>query len=305
MLRSSLIFAAFAIAAPAAAQSVPLGATPSSNDCLVRADASPASWIIQGYDPFGGSTPEGTFAVTFRNEGTGDCIFTPTFQLDHPPFGLSKGTGKPIAYALLDVTNSQDVTPRAGRSQRTPSQPQLDLKANQSRTLIYKLVANPDDVRDAGAFTQQVDLEAQDSSFRSFGGTRLLLGLNVLPSARIGLTGAFTMQHGHAVVDLGELRQGLAPVPLRLRVSSTGRYDIAVSSANSGRLRLGASEWYVPYTLAIGPNALKLEGASTVSSANDDGFRRDSLPIQFIIGDVSNRLAGVYSDVVSISVTAR
>ena len=139
----------------------------------------------------------------------------------------------------------------------------------------------------------------------AIGGTKLLLGLDVLPSARLGLAGAFTMNQGHAVVDLGELRQGVAPVPLQLRVSSTGRYEIGVSSANSGRLRLGSSEWYVPYTLAIGGNPVKLQEISTLSGPTDGGFRRDSLPIQFVIGDVSDRLAGVYSDVISISVTAR
>lgn len=305
MLRTSLILASAAFAAPAIAQAPPAATSQSGVDCLIRTEASPTSWIIQGYDPFGGAIPEGTFAVTFRNEGSGDCTFTPTFELDHPPFGLSKGTGKPIGYALLDVTNAQDVTPRTGRSQRTSLQRQLQLGPNETHTFIYKLVASPDDVRDAGTFTQDVTLEAQDGNFRSLGGTKLLLGLDVLPSARLGLAGAFTMNQGHAVVDLGELRQGVAPVPLQLRVSSTGRYEIGVSSANSGRLRLGSSEWYVPYTLAIGGNPVKLQEMSTLSGPTDGGFRRDSLPIQFVIGDVSDRLAGVYSDVISISVTAR
>ena len=33
------------------------------------------------------------------------------------------------------------------------------------------------------------------------------------------------------------------------------------------------------------------------------GLRRDSLPLAFLIGDVSDRRAGTYSDVISISVT--
>ena len=113
------------------------------------------------------------------------------------------------------------------------------------------------------------------------------------------------MQDGHGVVDLGELRTGVAPVPLQLRVSSTGRYDVGVSSANSGRLRLGSSEWYVPYSVAIGGNPVNLGAPSTVSGSPDAGFRREALPIQFVIGDVTDRRAGTYSDVLSISVTAR
>ncbi|MBD3745599.1 hypothetical protein CPA46_07210 [Sphingopyxis terrae subsp. ummariensis] len=113
------------------------------------------------------------------------------------------------------------------------------------------------------------------------------------------------MSDGHAVVDLGELRTGVAPVPLQLRVSSTGQYDLQVTSANSGKLRLGASDWTVPYSIAVGGTAVNLAGTSRLSGPTGNGYRRDSLPIQFIIGDVSDRRAGTYSDVISISVTAR
>lgn len=305
MLRPLLILIAASLTAPVFAQGQN-GAPPMpSAECVIRANASPASWIIQGYDPFGGSSAEGTFGVTFVNDGSAECRFTPVFELRQPPFGLSKGTGKPIRYALLNLSDTQDVTPRAGRSNRLSSNREMKLRPNESRSMLYKLVADPDDVRDAGTFTQDVTLEAQDSSFRSLGGTSLVLGLTVLPSARIGLAGAYAMNDGQAFVDLGELRQGVAPVPLQLRVNSTGEYDITVSSANSGRLRLGASDWFVPYTVAIGGNAVNLTGARTVSGPAASGLRRDSLPIQFVIGDVSDRRAGIYSDIVSISVTAR
>lgn len=305
LLIPALILAAMSLTAPVLAQGQNGGPSPQAADCLIRVNASPASWIIQGYDPFGGSSAEGTFGVTFTNDGGAECRFNPIFELQQPPFGLSKGTGKPIRYALLNLTDTQDVTPRAGQSNRFSSSREMALRPNESRSVLYKLVADPDDVRDAGTFTQDVTLQAQDSRFRVLGGTALVLGMNVLPSARIGLAGAYAMNDGQAVVDLGELRQGVAPVPLQLRVSSTGEYDITVSSANSGRLRLGASEWFVPYSLALGGNAVNLTGAKTVSGPNGMGLRRDALPIQFVIGDVSDKRAGVYSDVLSISVTAR
>ena len=305
MLRPTLFLAAAFLAMPLHAQAPTPGAAIPGAECLIRANATPASWLIQGYDPFDGAIPQGTFGVTFVNEGTGECRFTPTFELDQPPFGLSKGTGKPVGYALLNLTDTQDVTPRAGRTQRNPTQRMITLGANASRTLLYKLVADPDDVRGSGTFTQDVTLEAQDESFRSFGGTRIVLGIDVLPSARIGLAGAYTMNDGHAVVNLGELQPGPAQLQLNLLVASTGSYDLNVTSTNSGRLRLGSSEWYVPYSLAIGGNSVNLTGAPTISGTSNDGLRRDRLPIQFVIGNTADRRAGVYSDVISISITAR
>lgn len=304
MLRPFLTLLAASVAAPALAQ----GSAPpagQNTDCLLRVNPAPASWIIDGYDPFSDSIPEGTFGVTFVNDGGAECRFVPVFELRQPPFGLSSGMGRPVGYALVNLTDTVDVTPRAGRSQRRASQRELVLRPRESQSILYKLVANPDHIRRSGTFTQDVTLEAQDSRFRSLGGAPVVLGLTVLPSARIGLAGAYTMSDGQAVVNLGELREGVAPVPLQLRVSSTGDYDIVVSSANSGRLRLGSSQWFVPYSVAIGGNAINLTGASTVTGSSRSGLVRDSLPFQFIIGDVSNKRAGVYSDVVSVTITAR
>lgn len=305
MLRPFLTFVAASLAAPALAQ-IPGGVgAMQSTDCQLRVSPAPSSWIITGYDPFAESLPEGTFGVTFVNEGGAECRFSPTFELRQPPFGLSKGTGKPVGYALLNLTDTQDATPRSGRSQRISSQREVVLRPRESRTMLYKLVADPDAVREAGTFTQDVTLEAQDQNFRSLGGAPIVLGITVLPSARIGLAGAYRMSDGQAVVNLGELRQGIAPVPLQLRVSSTGEYDISVSSANSGYLRLGSSQWTVPYSVAIGNESFNLSGMRTVSGTTRSRVTRDSLPFRFIIGDVSNRRAGIYSDVVSVSITAR
>lgn len=276
-----------------------------AGDCRVRISAVPTTWVIPGYDPFGSGIPEATFSATFINDGSDDCRFSSTFQLDQPPFGLSKGKGRRIRYDLLNLTDMQDVTPRGGRTQRRVSRAEVALAPNEVRTVLYKLVADPDDITDVGTFTQDITLEAEDETFRVLGGTRLVLGITVLPSARIGLSGAFTMSDGQAVVDLGELRQGPAPVPLQLRVSSVGSYEIGITSANSGRLRLGSSDWLVPYSMAIGGQSVNLAAISPITGPAGKGLKRDSLPIQFVIGDVSNRRAGVYSDVISISVTAR
>src|SRR3546814_15829930 len=93
------------------------------------------------------------------------------------------------------------------------------------------------------------------------------------------------MNDGHAVVDLGELRPGVAPVPLQLRVASTGSYDLTVTSAHSGRLRLGSSDWYVPYSLQIGGNSVNLTGWRTISGAPNGRLPREALPPPFLTGD--------------------
>lgn len=306
---SGLALATAGLSMPATGQSGPAAAAPAGpamSDCRVRINATPTAWIIRGYDPYDAGQPESTFSATFVNDGSAECRFVPVFELDQPPFGLSTGTGKPIGYALINLADSQDVTPRSGRSLgKTTDQRQIVLEAGEQRTITYRLVAAGDDVSGAGMFTEDLVLEARDSRFRVIGGARVVVGLEVLPSARIGLAGAYRIADGQAVVSLGELREGPAPVPLQLRVSSTGRYDLDVTSLNGGNLRLGATEWKVPYAMTIGGQRVNLSGTDRVSGPVDSGMTRAALPIHFVIGDVSRKRSGTYSDLISVSVTAR
>ncbi len=305
----SLCLAAF-LPHLASAQSV--AASPSEipgAPCNVIVTASPPSWIINGFDPFSQDVAEATFNVTFTNQGSADCIFSPNFELAQPPFGLTNdgraGQGERISYAILNLTEAQDVTPRALRSQRRSGRREITLRPRETRSILYRVLIDADDIRSAGTFTQDLVIEAQDRNFRSFGGTAIVVGLNVLPSARIGLAGAYTINDGQATVDLGELRTGIAPVPLNLRVTSTGRYAINVSSANSGFLRLGSSTWTIPYEMVVGGETLTLKGQETINGQAGTGIRVDNLPMQFVIGNTANMRAGRYSDTVSISVSPR
>lgn len=274
--------------------------------CLVVVTASPGSWVIQGYDPFDSGPAEGVYSITYTNAGTGECRFTPVFELDQPPFGLRGGTGSPIGYALVDITNSLDVTPRAGQSQRRSSQTLIALAPNASATVMYRLAVAPDDVRDHGEFGQIVSVEAQDANFRGVGGTQISLGINVLPSARIGLAGAYAVSDGRALVDLGELRAGPASLPLNLRVNSTGNYSLSVRSANNGRLRLADTGWSVPYSLGVGGSTVNLTGGTTtLDGPQGAGYRRDALPLHFVIGAADDLRAGTYRDTLTISVAPK
>jgi hypothetical protein len=314
MNRLSIIIAAAVAVVPVFA--APVAAIPSAEadgaanlgdaiGCRVRIDLAPSTWIIEGFDPFGSSAAESTFSVTLSNAGSAACHFVPVFRIDEPPFGLSNGRGSRIAYSVFNVTDSYDATPRAGRSQRSATQREVTLLPNESRSLLYRLAVNSDELTSDGTYAQTVQIDAEDDQFTSVGARQIVLGLAVLPSARLGLTGAFSLTQGQAVVDLGELRPGVAPVPLQLRVNSTGAYKIEVTSANSGRLRLSQSDWYVPYSVTLGGSDVNLAGSkATVSGPDGRGLRREALPIHFFIGSTENLRAGTYRDTLTISVAA-
>src|SRR6186997_1936235 len=176
MLRALTILAALSIAGPALSQTPagPGGGDDAPASCHVQVHAAPSAWIIQSYDPFGNAPSEDTFGVTFTNDGTGACRFTPVFRIEQPPFGLARGTGDPIRYVLLSLIDSQDVTPRTGLTQPRPAQREILLGPNENKTLLYRLAADADDVKEAGTFTQEVSLEAQNGELVAIGGTRLV-----------------------------------------------------------------------------------------------------------------------------------
>lgn len=291
--------------APAYAQSDGAAASAAVGaQCQVSVTPSPPSWIILGHDPFSNDLAESTFNVTFTNQGGADCTFTPSFELAQPPYGLSKGSGARIRYSILNLTDSIDVTPRALRSNNRQVLREIVLQPRETRSILYRLVVDTDGIRAAGDFTQNLVITAQDRQLRTFGASPLVVGITVLPSARISLAGAYSISDGQAMADLGELRPGPAPVPLNLRVRSTGQYNLSVTSANSGRLRLGTSNWSIPYQMVIGGNPLNMRGSETISIDPGDGIRLNNLPIQFMIGDTTDRRAGRYSDTVSISISA-
>ena len=181
----------------------------------------------------------------------------------------------------------------------------MSLDPKETRTVLYRFVPDTRSLQRDGTFSQELTIEAIDQRFNTIGGTPLVVGLTVLPSARIGLSGAYTVSGGQATIDLGPLREGVAPVPFNLRLSSTGPYEIDVVSANGGRLRLGGSEWSIPYSLAIDGQTMNLSAAASFSNRPDTGLRRDTLPLRFVIGKIDNVRAGSYTDTLSISVRAR
>lgn len=291
----------------AATLSCPTDASAQRSDCRIRVESNPSDWVIRGHDPFEAQLPVGQFDLILANDGDQDCEVSALFQLDQEPFGLRSGTGGArLVYSLYDQTGGADATPRAGRSQRSLATPRIRIAARQQQLVRYQFAVDTATLPGDGLFTQQLAIELEDDRGAVVGQRRILAGIDILPSARIGLAGSYRMNDGRPTIDLGELRQGTAPVPLQLRVASTGRYRLGFESANNGQLVIPGTGWAVPYDLRAGDQEVVLAGgAKEIAGPNGRGYTRQTVPIHFIIGDVSTQRAGLYSDVLTITVVAQ
>ncbi len=306
MVRLLALTAATLIAAlPLAAIAQPISPARAHQDgCQLRISGASSNWIIRGFDPFGNDASFSTFDLTFSNEGDEPCRFSPVISTEGEPFGLVSASGHRIRYSIFDNTNSYDATPLSGGTLLPPRQHQIVVPPRQQRVVTYQLRVGADEISEDGLYAQGIVIRAQTAEGTTLASRQSTVGLDVAPSAAVGLSGAFKSDSGRAVVNLGELMEGTARTPLALRVSSTRSYRIDVSSQNSGYLVLNGSEWKVPYQVSIGEQVVSLSGGGGHFSKQARGMIRESLPFAFIIGDVSGRRAGYYSDTLTISISA-
>lgn len=272
-------------------------------ECQLRIETATPSWIIRGFDPFGQTLPAATFEITFRNEGDRACVFQPNFVLDGESFGLSNSTAPRIPYTLLDISRDVNVTPLSGQSLQRGSRGQIAVPPRSQILNRFLLSVTDNSIVGDGLFSQNVQLEAWSPTDMVIGARQLTLGLDILPSARMSLAGAFRRSNGRALVDLGVLRDGPVTLPLQLQVQSTRGYKLDFESRNQGKLRLEGSDWTVDYGLAIDGQAIPLSQPYSYTAPRPSSSL-DRLPLSFFVSGTEGKRAGVYTDTLTVSVAA-
>lgn len=298
-----LLASAAAAFAGSAAQAVQPMTLPGQSACQLEIQSPVGNWIIQGYDPFGSDPSQASFDLLFINNGNAQCRFFPRFATQGEPYGLARDSGGTrVLYSLFDSYGGYDATPIGGRTRRKVTQRQVVIAPHSNQTVRYVLTVNTDMLPGDGLFTQPLLIEAEDGTGEPVGQAHVNVGIDVTPSATIGLAGAYRLVHGHADVDLGQLAEGVVDVPLKLYIQSTRGYRLQVHSQNGGHLRLAGTDWEVPYSMIIDGHSIPLASDGQYSASINTGLRRETLPVGFAIGNVDNHRAGVYSDIVTVTV---
>lgn len=272
-------------------------------ECALRMETSPASWIIRGFDPFNPTAPSATFEILYRNEGDRACVFEPNFLLDGESFGLANGSADRLSYSLIDLTRDANVTPISGQSLQRGSRGQIAIPPRSQSLYRFLFSVAPHAIVGDGLFAQNVVLEAWSPTDMVLGSRPLVLGLEIQPSARMGLAGAFQRSNGSALVDLGVLRDGPVALPLQLQVQSTRGYKLDFESENHGKLRLQGSDWTVDYALALDGHNIPLSQPFSYMAPRPRAVS-ERLPLAFFVSGSADKRAGVYTDTLTVSVAA-
>lgn len=279
------------------------GAGAARADCNLSIQPAQDQWLIQ-HDPFAGDGLQRQFDVALVNLGDSRCIGKLEIDLHGDEFGLSRpGDDQRVAYVLIDERGGSDTTPRTGRSTPRPNGRPINVAAGERELVRFTFAVDTEAALGAGVYAQTAFLAIAANDGSPIAERPVTLAVNVIPAAVMGLKGEFQRINGVARIDLGELTEGPRSLGTSLFVLSTGGYRVSVQSSNRGRLRLGASEWYVDYGLAIGPNTINLVQGDDFEVVSHRP-RADDYPLTVNVGEVSGRRAGEYSDVLTFTVAA-
>ena len=301
---TALLFAgavALSASTAATAQQAATGAQPG---CLLVVETGPDQWVVN-YDPFVDTSVERQFDLAVVNRGDRPCTGVVGMDLRGEPFGLRRaGASERLAYAVVDERASADITPRAGMNARRVGARPVSLTSGERAMLRFSLVVDPSTLPDAGLYTQAAFITLDHPNGTPLAEKPVTLAVRVPSVAMMGLKGEFRRSGGMATVNLGQLSEGARPLNTTLYVLSTAGYSVSVSSANDGRLRQAATDWYVPYTLTVGDTAIDLSApkALNIQSAR---ARSDDYPLAVSLGSVRGLRAGEYTDTVTFTIAAR
>ncbi|HRO03047.1 MAG TPA: hypothetical protein PLS69_05530 [Terricaulis sp.] len=294
---AAALFFAGALGGAAFAQSAP------NEGCRLVVESGSDNWLI-AYDPFSQNEVVRNFDITIVNQGEAPCAGMALADLRGEPFGLAMvGAGRRLPYILVDQRSGADITPRTGRTTPRAMRRPIHLGSGERALLRFSFAIAPEEILAAGVYSQDALISIEDATGMVLAQKPVALGVEVEPAAVMGLKGRVGRVSGVATIELGELREGPRDLGATLYVLSTGSYAVSVESANNGRLRQGATDWYVNYRLFLADRAINLASGDQIEVSSRRA-RADDYPLRVIIGEVAGRRAGAYTDVLTLTVAA-
>lgn len=271
--------------------------------CALTIESPLEQWTIR-YNPLEDDVAQRQFDISLVNNGGTLCNGNIIAFLQNEPYGLRGAAGAPaVRYALVDETyGGVNITPVTGQRPRRRGA-SVSVKQGERMPARLTFAAFPEVATAQGRYSQVVQLFLQQDNGQVHAVKPVTLVLDLAAAAAIGLKGEFSRPNGTPIIDLGELTEGARPLNTALYVHSTGGYRVSVTSANRGRLRQGATAWYVDYNLKVGAQDINLQRTDTINVVSQTA-RRDDYPLTVRIGDVSGKRAGEYSDTLTFTVAA-
>jgi hypothetical protein len=257
------------------------------------------------YDPFGPADLADSYAITIANTGAASCAYGLAFRSR----GAQMRLGGVLAYALTDAQGqSLPASPPGATSPAARLQAPLEPSA-QGR-IAFQILIPRGQFAAPGIYRDTLDLElyALDAAGRIQGPR-----LHAAPLAiayRAPRVMSVNIRGGELATTLafGALAKGQQR-SVEIQARSNEAYQLDVSSEHRGTLALTprppGPEWSVAYSATLAGAPLDLGRGSTLRSLPATRPESDAAyPLAITIGDVGQKRAGRYEDVITIEIKA-
>jgi hypothetical protein len=257
------------------------------------------------YDPFSPMDVADDYRITIGNTGAAACAFGLLFRSQAGRAML----GGTLAYDITGINGSSLLT--GATAAMTPlARLTAPLAPNASGAIPFQVVIPRGQFAAPGPYRDSMLLElyALDTAGRPIGGAlqtaTLAIGYTVPRLLSVNIKGGGTATTvGFGVLSDGQQRT----VVIESRSNQT--YQLDVTSDNRGVLaltpRIPGQSWSIPYTVSFAGQALKLAGTSGLRTLPPTRPESDaSFPLTVIIGEVGQKRAGRYEDVITVEIKA-
>lgn len=274
-------------------------------DCRLEFAGAPPAFAVE-YDAFSPVATVETAEIHVRNSGSETCGGFLAMFSQEPG---SKQSAYPRyefhAAASHDIINyASGVPPQTGTYKTVPLPA---IGGGKTVTVPIRFFAGAGQVLPPGHAATGIYAALYDGNGLAAEGavTPLALDIEVLPVMSLSLAGAGESE----TVDFGALQTGAARTVL-IRAKSNRSFSFELQSDNGGAMRLkgragGVLRDRVAYDVSVnGGPAFSLEGpVLTQVSYDATGLGGEMIPIRVTLGDTSNLRAGLYGDVITVTIT--
>lgn len=242
------------------------------------------------------------FVVRVRNSGDEPCRLRLGVGRDVP-----SGADQFPPYSLTGPDGNVPVPTLAGAANNGGFGSEFVVPANGQVSIPYDVRMSVGWGSEAGTFTEDLIFQIFDSRpGRPVLSQITQLVLEIPKVALIRFAGASGVD-GPASIEMGPLSP-TAPTrspPFALRVLSTAGYRMDFTSENMGSLRRIGGVNPIPYEMTVRGVNLNLDGVSDpIQSARHTSSVGDVYPVKIVIQPDPEYPAGLYSDRVTVTVTA-
>jgi hypothetical protein len=262
--------------------------------CAGRIASAPA--MAADYAPFRPVDYRGEHRVTVENQGDGECVFW---------LGIRQAGAPPPGAELAFEIRGRDGGWSSTNAIAAPVWIESGLIApGQSKDLVVSVILPAGQILPPGEFIHSFDALLRAAPAGSSPEMapqlesrplRLTVSIDAYLSINIAGAGA------RKTIDFGELVGG-AQREVRIEARSNQKFALEATSRNGGAMALAApfETWRVGYSVALGGRPVALP--ADVGPFEGTGLAGQQLDLAFIVGDVRNKRAGLYTDEVTIEI---